>query len=102
MAHLHKQIKRFVLFAVAGILFLGFSQNGWGSWQGEWEKVINAAKKEGKVVVSIPASAELRTKMEAAFEKRFAGIDLELFPSRASRQLRRIRDELKAGEVAQV
>lgn len=97
MAHLHKRHKRFVTLTVAGILFLGFSQNGWGAWQDEWEKVMAAAKKEGKVVVSIPASAELRTKMEGAFEKRFTGIDLELFPSRASRQLRRIRDELKAG-----
>jgi ABC-type Fe3+ transport system substrate-binding protein len=97
MVHLHKRRKGLVSLAIAGALFLGFSQNGWGSWQGDWEKVMTAAKKEGKVVVSIPASAELRTKMEAAFEKRFAGIDLELFPSRASRQLRRIRDELKAG-----
>lgn len=97
MAHLHQRNKRFVFLAAAGILFLGFSQNGWGAWQDEWEKVLAAAKKEGKVVVSIPASATLRTKLEAAFEKRFAGINLELLPSRASRQLRRIRDELKAG-----
>ena len=97
MALLPKRYKRFVFLIVAGFLFLGFSQNSWGAWQDEWEKVMNAAKKEGKVVVSIPASAGLRNKMEGAFEKRYAGIDLELFPSRASKQLRRIRDELKAG-----
>ncbi|NIO06673.1 MAG: hypothetical protein GTO40_01310, partial [Deltaproteobacteria bacterium] len=97
MIHSRKQSRFVVFFAAASVLLLGGSQNGWGAWQDEWEKVMAGAKKEGKVVVSIPASAELRNKMETAFEKRFPGIDLEPVPSRASKQLRRIRDELKAG-----
>ena len=34
--------------------------------QNEWNKIVEAAKKEGKVVVSVPASAELRKDREWA------------------------------------
>jgi len=40
------------------------------------EKTFELAKKEGKVVVSIPASTELRAAIERSFEKRY-GIDVE-------------------------
>ena len=97
MAHLYKRYKMVVYGSAAGMLFLGFSLNSWGASQDEWEKVVEAAKKEGKVVVSIPASSELRKQMEGTFEKRFPGIDLELFPASASKMLRRISDEFQAG-----
>ncbi|HXV82977.1 MAG TPA: hypothetical protein VEG60_24190, partial [Candidatus Binatia bacterium] len=42
----------------------------------QWEKIIEAAKKEGKVVASIPPSAELRKLMELTFPKRY-GIAVE-------------------------
>ena len=63
----------------------------------EWAKVVAAAKKEGKVVVSVPASAELRKKMEEVFRKRFPGIDLELLPARGASNINRILEENKAG-----
>lgn len=66
------------------------------SWQEEWQKILEAAKKEGTVVVSIPASAELRKGMEEAFGRRF-GIKLELFSARGGEAVRRIVDEYKAG-----
>lgn len=66
-------------------------------WQAEWDKVLEAAKKEGKVVVSVPASSELRKKMEETFEKRFPGIDLELLPARGASNINRILEESKAG-----
>ena len=97
MARLHKRQKMLVSLAAAAILFLGFSPTSWGAWEDEWKKVVEAGKKEGKVVVSIPASSELRKQMEGAFEKRFPGIDLELFPSSASKMLKRINDEFQAG-----
>ena len=66
------------------------------NWKAEWDKTLELAKKEGKVVVSIPASAELRKLTEEAFKKRF-GIDAELVPGRGSAIIRRIADESKAG-----
>jgi len=65
--------------------------------QMDWQKVLAAAKKEGKVVVSIPSSAELRKRISKTFGRRFAGVDLELVPGRGSRNVRRIVDEFEAG-----
>ncbi|HLN85126.1 MAG TPA: extracellular solute-binding protein [Candidatus Limnocylindrales bacterium] len=62
----------------------------------EWERIVAAAKKEGKVVVSIPASNELRAAIEKNFEKRY-GIDVEPVAGRASTLVRKMIDEAKAG-----
>jgi iron(III) transport system substrate-binding protein len=62
----------------------------------DWDKLLEAAKTEGKVTVSIPASAEMRKQLEATFKKRF-GIEIELFTARGSAAVRRMADEFKAG-----
>ena len=62
----------------------------------EWEKLVDAAKKEGKVTVSLPASAELKRQIEEQFKKRF-GIEVEVFTARGSAGVRRMADEFKAG-----
>ena len=55
------------------------------AWQAEWDKTLAAAKKEGKVVVGLPPSAELRRELEPAFKARF-GFEMEIFlpPGRRS------------------
>jgi iron(III) transport system substrate-binding protein len=65
--------------------------------QGDWDAVLAAARQEGRVVVSIPASAELRKDMEAAFEKRYPGIDLEPFAGRGTEAVQKIVSEAKGG-----
>jgi ABC-type Fe3+ transport system substrate-binding protein len=62
----------------------------------DWQKTLELAKKEGRVVVSLPASTELRGALEKHFEKRF-DIDVEPIVGRASAVVRRIVDESKAG-----
>jgi ABC-type Fe3+ transport system substrate-binding protein len=62
----------------------------------EWEKIVELAKKDGKVVVSLPASTELRAAIEKSFEKRF-GVDVEPVVGRASTVVRKMVDESKAG-----
>lgn len=76
---------------------LVMAQSSKPAWQVEWEKAANGAKKEGKVVVSVPASAELRKQLEENFEKRFPGTDLELLPARGSSNINRILEENRAG-----
>lgn len=87
------------LLALLGfnLFFLSFAiaQPARPSWQAEWEKTLEAAKKEGKVVVSIPASAELRKEIEKVFKQRF-GIEAETFAGRGSAIVRRIVEESKA------
>lgn len=67
------------------------------AWQVEWEKTIESARKEGKVVAAIPASAELRKRIEEVFKSRFPGIELEIIPSRGPANVHRILSEQKAG-----
>jgi ABC-type Fe3+ transport system substrate-binding protein len=61
-----------------------------------WDQVVAGAKKEGKVVVSIPPGAELRKSLKAVFEKRF-GIELELITGRGTASAKKIADEFRAG-----
>src|SRR6266511_505643 len=61
-----------------------------------WDQVVSKAKKEGKVVVSIPPGAELRKSLKEIFEKRFA-IELELVTGRGAAVAKKISDEFRAG-----
>jgi iron(III) transport system substrate-binding protein len=62
----------------------------------DWERTVEAAKKEGKVVVSVPASTELRRGIEKVFKQRF-GIEAELNVSRAASITGKIQQEAKSG-----
>lgn len=66
------------------------------TWHVEWEKTLAAARKEGKVVVGIPPSAELRKQMEAVFKSRF-DFEVELFSATGPKIAGRIVSESKAG-----
>ena len=65
--------------------------------QAEWNRTLDLAKKEGKVVVSVPTSAELRKQLEAAFAAKFPGIQLELNVGRGAGNINRIVEEHNAG-----
>ena len=58
----------------------------------DWDQVLEAARREVKVVASIPSSPVLRKGMGKAFEVRFPGIDREPVPGRGSRNVKRITD----------
>jgi iron(III) transport system substrate-binding protein len=63
----------------------------------EFEKILAAARKEGKVVVSMPTSAELRKEFESGFQKVYPGIELELNVARGSANINKIAEEQNAG-----
>jgi iron(III) transport system substrate-binding protein len=98
---LQLNVKIFV--ALGGLVFFGLLGVG-GLHAGEakpsgpleWEKTLEAAKKEGKVVVSVPVSAELRRGIEKVFKPRF-DIEPELNVGRAASIVARIQQESKAG-----
>ena len=52
-------------------------------WQSEWEAALKGAKKEGKLVLAIPPSAELRKELEPLLKQKF-GIEAELIVSRGA------------------
>jgi iron(III) transport system substrate-binding protein len=67
------------------------------SGQNEWDKTVEAGKREGKVVVSVPTSAELRKEFENGFQKKFSAIDLELSVARGASNINKIAEEQNAG-----
>jgi len=73
------------------------AQAGKQSAQADWEKTVEAARKEGNVIVSIPTSAELRKEFEAGFKSKHPGIELELSVARGASNINKIVEEQKAG-----
>ncbi|HEY3169339.1 MAG TPA: extracellular solute-binding protein, partial [Candidatus Binatia bacterium] len=65
-------------------------------WRSDWEKVLQGAKSEGKLVLAIPPSAELRKELEPLLKQKF-GIDAELLVSRGADSANRIASEYNAG-----
>jgi ABC-type Fe3+ transport system substrate-binding protein len=65
-------------------------------WRSEWESALQGARKEGKLVVAIPPSPELRKQLEPLLKQRF-GIDAELVVSRGADSANRIVSEYRAG-----
>jgi ABC-type Fe3+ transport system substrate-binding protein len=78
------------------ILFAAPDLSAQSNWQQEWAQVQTLGRKEGKVVVNIPPSAELRKALEQAFPKKF-GIEIELVLGQGATIAKRAADEYKAG-----
>src|ERR687892_16115 len=64
--------------------------------QEDWKKIVEAAKKDSKVVVGGPPTAVLRQKFKDTFEKKF-GIELELVSAPGPQNASRAQSEFKAG-----
>ena len=92
-------IRRFVAPLLVGIfVVIGSGEYLYAqqTWQAEWDKTVVAAKKEGKVVVGLPPSAELRRELEPAFKARF-GFEMEIFSATGPQIANRVVTEGKAG-----
>jgi hypothetical protein len=66
------------------------------NWQTEWMQRTETAKKDGKIVFSIPPSTELRRALESSVRKKL-GFEIEVVPGTAAKIIRRIADEYQAG-----
>ena len=65
-------------------------------WHSDWESVLQKARSEGKLVLAIPPSAELRKELEPLLKQKF-GIEAELLVSRGADSANRIASEYNAG-----
>jgi ABC-type Fe3+ transport system substrate-binding protein len=86
------------LMSVALLLFSGAAAlaQDWQAGAGDnWKKVLEAARKEGKVVVAGDTGA-LATVMPAAF-KRDTGIEMEFLTGRTGELTTRVEREVRAG-----
>jgi iron(III) transport system substrate-binding protein len=97
-----KPIERFAVAMIllfAALCFPAFleAQGTQPVGQADWDKMMEAARREGRVVVSIPTSAELRKELESGFQKKFSGIELELNVARGASNINKIAEEQNAG-----
>ena len=90
------RIQKSLVLAAAATLTLSASLALAQSKAADWDKIVEAAKKEGKIVASIPPSSELRKGMEIAFTRRY-GIAVEFVPARGGAVVQRIVSEAKSG-----
>ena len=81
------------------LLLISFAMPLWAQekdWEKEWNGLIAAAKKEGKVVVRGYPDPEARRQIPAAFEARF-GVSVEYITGRSSQLVARLLMERRAG-----
>lgn len=93
---MRSQRKLLVFLIVGAVAALGGPAAHAQSKSGDWDKIVEAARKEGKVVASIPPSPELRKGMEIAFARRY-GIGVEFVPARGGAIVQRMVSETKSG-----
>jgi ABC-type Fe3+ transport system substrate-binding protein len=80
---------------VAAILLFGAAAHP-AYAQEEWKKIVEAAKKEGKIVAGGPPTAVLRKQYKETFEQRL-GIELELISAPGPQNAGKAAAEFKAG-----
>lgn len=92
--------KHIALCILATLLFvspvLAQSAGAPPDWEKQWNELITAAQKEGKVVVLAPPDPEVRQALPEAFKKRF-GVTVEYIGGRSSESSARLRTERNAG-----
>ena len=67
--------------------------------QGEWQRVVAAAKKEGKVVIGAPPGSDFRIEAQAALKKRF-DLDSEFIQAPGPNLMSKIVAEKQAGALS--
>jgi hypothetical protein len=86
----------YLILSLASVPFMEPAQSA-SSWQEDWERIIQAAKKEGKVSVVGFLAREVREVLTQPFEKRF-GISVEYLAVSGPETPPKIGAERKAGQ----
>jgi iron(III) transport system substrate-binding protein len=89
-------MKKPILALLLAILAPGLVHAQSSGWQKTWDDTLEAARKEGKVVVAGPPDAHVRKALPEAFKKRF-GITMEYQSARGSDSANKLRAERAAG-----
>lgn len=70
---------------------------GGENWKQEWEKIIQAAKREGEVVIYGPHNPMYRPLWET-FQKSYSGVKINFLPGKGSEHTQRVLAERRAGK----
>src|SRR5687767_9858798 len=85
----------FLVFTVAA-LSAATARTQEKNWEREWNKTLEGAKREGKVVVAGPPDPGVRLEIPRRFNERF-GVSVEYIGGRGSEMAERLRRERDAG-----
>lgn len=92
-----KRLSRLFAFAPLILVSVLFIDNAFSAEaQEDWKKIVEAAKKEGKVVAGGPPTAVLRKQYKETFESKF-GLELELISAPGPQNAGKAMAEYKAG-----
>jgi iron(III) transport system substrate-binding protein len=86
----------FILCAWVVCIFLFVGHAVAADAQDDWKKILDAAKRDGKVVVGGPPTPVLRKAFQETFEKKF-GLELEIISAPGPQNATRAMAEFKAG-----
>lgn len=89
-------MQRLIFVFLLAMLMPGLVHAQSAGWQKTWEDTLEAARKEGKVVVTGPPDAQVRKLLPEAFKKRY-GIAMEYQSARGSDSANKMRAERAAG-----
>jgi len=76
-----------------------YGADGSPSWQLEWQKTLEAAKKEGQVVVYGPAGSDARKALADSFQQKY-GINVEYQGGRGTERIVKMKAERDAGQYS--
>ena len=85
-----------IAIIVFSLIYIGAAVAAEAKRPAEWDKTVEAAKKEGKIVIAIPPAPELRKEMEPVLKQKL-GLEAELVSNPGPRNASRIVAERKAG-----
>jgi len=85
-----------IILVVLAIFFLAQTVYAGDAGPASWEQTLAEARKEGKLVLGIPPSAELRKQIEPLLKSRF-GLEVETLSATGPQIANRIVSEHKAG-----
>jgi ABC-type Fe3+ transport system substrate-binding protein len=90
--------RQFVLFCI--VWLLAMHGRSFGADAGpEWQRIVAAAKKEGKVVIGAPPGSDFRNEAQAALKKRF-DLESEFIQAPGPNLMSKIVAEKQAGAVS--
>ena len=93
--------KKVVFILLAGVIMVGLKPHWLDAAEAaaEWQRIVAAAKKEGKVVIGAPPGNDFRNEVQAVLKKRF-DLDSEFIQAPGPNLMSKIVAEKQAGAVS--
>ena len=95
------EAKNFLSILWAAVMLIGITPHWLDAAEAgaEWQRIVAAAKKEGKVVIGAPPGNDFRNEVQAALKKRF-DLDSEFIQAPGPNLMSKIVAEKQAGAVS--